>query len=59
MADDTPTPEELAELQEKLAVIDVEDIDSVALRRIIEEVRTDGPPRIGGYDRIYNRHNRS
>lgn len=61
--DHSPAParseRELAELQAKLAIIDVEDIESVALRRIIEEVRNDDPPRHGGYDRIYNRHNRS
>jgi hypothetical protein len=34
------------------------EIDSVALQRLIEEVRTSKPVVTGGYDRTYNRHNR-
>jgi hypothetical protein len=34
------------------------DVDSVALQRLIEEVRTSEPVATGGYDRTYNRHNR-
>lgn len=38
--------------------IDLDKVDSVILRRLIEEVRNDVPSPFGGYDRIYNRHNR-
>lgn len=34
------------------------EIDSVALRRLIEEVRTSEPVASGAYNRTYNRHNR-
>ena len=33
-------------------------LDSVTLRRLIEEVRTEGAGVRGNYDRTYNRHNR-
>lgn len=34
-------------------------IDSVALRKLVEEVRNDSPRAGGGhYDRVHNRHNR-
>ncbi len=33
-------------------------IDSVVLRRLIEEVRTSEPVVTGAYNRTYNRHNR-
>jgi len=36
-----------------------EDFDSVAIRRLISEVREDEPVLVGPrYDRTYNRHNR-
>lgn len=40
--------------------IDVEVVDSVALRRLIDEVRTDPAQTIGttAYNRTYHRHNR-
>ena len=34
------------------------EIDSVALQRLIEEVRTSEPVAIGNYNRTHNRHNR-
>jgi hypothetical protein len=34
------------------------EIDSVALQRLIEEVRTSEPVVTGSYNRTYNRHNR-
>jgi len=34
------------------------EIDSVALRRLIEEVRTGEPVVSGSYNRTHNRHNR-
>jgi hypothetical protein len=34
------------------------EIDSVVLRRLIEEVRTSEPVLTGAYNRTYNRHNR-
>lgn len=35
-------------------------VDSVALKRLIEEVRLQNePPSPNAYNRIYNRHNRS
>lgn len=33
-------------------------LDSVALQRLIEEVRTSEPVVSGSYNRTYNRHNR-
>lgn len=40
-------------------VSDVSDFDSVAIRRLIDEVRGDEPALVGGrYDRTYHRHNR-
>lgn len=40
--------------------IPLEDIPSVAIRRLIEEVRLDREaPDPARYNRIYNRHNRS
>lgn len=40
--------------------IDLDKIESVALRRLVEEVRRgDDDPNVHLYDRIYNRHNRS
>lgn len=34
------------------------EIDSVVLKRLIEEVRTNEPVMAGHYNRTYNRHNR-
>jgi hypothetical protein len=51
-----------AQTADTVAVATVEDssleIDSVVLRRLIEEVRTSEPLLTGAYDRTYNRHNR-
>lgn len=41
--------------------IDITRVDSVVLRRLIEEVRNEDASgeRLHSYDRVYNRHNRS
>lgn len=39
-------------------LIDPATISSVALRRLVEEVRNETPRRRDMYDRIHNRHNR-
>jgi hypothetical protein len=38
--------------------IDLDKVDSVVLRRLIEEVRLGIPSAFAGFDRTYNRHNR-
>ena len=48
-----------AELEKLAEEIDIGGIDSVVLRRLIEEVRNEEVlPSPHLYDRIYNRHNR-
>ena len=45
---------------DRVLLVDVDKIESAVLRRIVREVRNDGPrgaPRC--FDRIHNRHNRS
>jgi hypothetical protein len=39
--------------------IDLDTVESVALRRLIEEVRAEGQGPVRGYNRTYSRHNRS
>ena len=41
-------------------LLDPSRMDSVALRRLVEEVRNDSPSAgaHGSYDRVHNRHNR-
>ena len=39
-------------------LLDPAKIGSVALRRLVEEVRTNRTPPVGFYDRVHNRHNR-
>ena len=41
-----------------LLEIEVSEISSPALARLIEEVRNDEPPLTGAYHRTYHRHNR-
>ena len=37
----------------------IADSDSAAIRRLIDEIRSDEPALVGGhYDRVHNRHNR-
>jgi hypothetical protein len=43
---------------ESILDIDIETIDSVALRRLIEEVRRGELTQTGAYNRVYHRHNR-
>jgi hypothetical protein len=45
-------------IPEDLNKIDLDKIDSVALRRLIEEVRSGVVTQRGAYDRVYHRHNR-
>ena len=45
---------------DRVLSVDVDKIESAVLRRIIREVRNDGPRDVPRYfDRIHNRHNRS
>ena len=41
-----------------LLELNVDEIASPALARLIEEVRNDEPPKAGAYNRSYHRHNR-
>ena len=41
-----------------LVDVDVDDLSSVALRRLVEEVRNEEPSKVSGYHRSYHRHNR-
>ncbi|MET0623749.1 MAG: YhhA family cyclophane-containing RiPP [Pyrinomonadaceae bacterium] len=49
------TPEPAAELQE----IDVSELSSPTLARLIEEVRNEEAHNAHAYNRMHNRHNRS
>lgn len=40
------------------AVIEIDRLDSVALRRLVEEVRNNEPLNVSAYNRTYHRHNR-
>lgn len=51
--------EELSEANPDLAEIDLRQIPSPVLARLIEEVRNDEPSTINAYNRFHNRHNRS
>ncbi len=42
----------------KLLELDVDEIDSPALARLIEEIRKDEPATTRAYHRTYHRHNR-
>ncbi len=39
--------------------IDIDKIDSAALKRLVAEVQDDRPEKSTGYNRTYHRHNRS
>jgi len=41
-----------------LVDIDVDDLSSEALRRLVEEARNEEPSKVSGYNRSYHRHNR-
>ncbi|MDP1558648.1 MAG: YhhA family cyclophane-containing RiPP [Nitrosomonas sp.] len=43
---------------EQLVEIVIDEIDSPALSRLIEEVRNDSESTVYNYDRVHNRHNR-
>jgi hypothetical protein len=57
MTDQRPPVENSSEKDPRLE-IKLADIDSVALRRLIEEVRAGGAHPLSSYNRIYHRHNR-
>ena len=46
------------EMDSEKAILDVEEIPSAALRRLIEEVRTEKLEPATAYNRTHNRHNR-
>lgn len=43
---------------EQLVEIDINEIGSPVLSRLIEEVRNNSESTVHGYDRVHNRHNR-
>jgi hypothetical protein len=51
--------EESPETNPDLAEIDLQQIASPVLARLIEEVRNEEPSTINAYNRFHNRHNRS
>ena len=55
----SPTPLPISDIRLSPVLLDPSRIGSVALRRLVEEVRNDSPRSDGGhYDRVHNRHNR-
>ena len=42
----------------KLLELDIDEFDSTALARLIEEIRNDEPATTRAYHRTYHRHNR-
>lgn len=46
------------EVDSEQAILDVEEIPSAVLRRLIEEVRTEKLEPATAYNRTHNRHNR-
>jgi hypothetical protein len=47
------------EINSNALSIDVSKIDSVVLKRLIQEVRIEKEKDISAYNRVHNRHNRS
>lgn len=56
---DTLTIEDLTKTENDLSEIDVQQIPSSVLARLIEEVRNEEPSTPTAYNRYHNRHNRS
>jgi hypothetical protein len=54
-------PPDPNEMRSAVANVDVDNVLSPALKRLIEDVRNEPTPVVGvhgGYDRVHNRHNR-
>jgi hypothetical protein len=51
--------EELSEAENDLSEIDLSEVPSPVLARLIEEVRIEEPSTPNAYNRYHNRHNRS
>lgn len=50
--------EALLEMVPGQAIVNVQEIPSPVLRRLIEEVRTESVKPTASYNRVHNRHNR-
>ena len=51
-------PDTPQNLESTRTILDVEDIPSAVLERLIEEVRTEKVEATNAYNRVHNRHNR-
>lgn len=49
---------ELSFSREQLMNLDINDLESPALSRLVDEVRNDSESTVHSYDRAHNRHNR-
>ena len=49
---------ELSFSPEQLMNLDINDLESPVLSRLVEEVRNDSESTVHSYDRAHNRHNR-
>ena len=58
MSDNTFDKFNSAEAPSETLEIDVSLLSSVALARLVDEVRNDEPTATSSYDRTHNRHNR-
>jgi aryl carrier-like protein len=57
MAEKSRAPTPTKHLEREAELLDIT-LDSPALNRLIDEVRSEGAEVSGRYDRTYNRHNR-
>ena len=58
MSEDTFDKFNAAEARPESVEVDVSLLSSVALARLVDEVRNDEPTAAHSYDRTHNRHNR-
>ena len=58
MSEDTFDASNAAETRPEPVEVDVSLLSSVALARLVDEVRNDEPTAVHSYDRTHNRHNR-
>ena len=58
MSEDTFDTFNAAETRPESVEVDVSLLSSVALARLVDEVRNDEPTAAHSYDRTHNRHNR-
>jgi hypothetical protein len=58
MSEDTFDTFNAAETRQESVEVDVSSLSSVALARLVDEVRNDQPTATYSYDRTHNRHNR-